>query len=283
MEEKVIRKFLDWIEEDMPFRDETTELLLPAGTVIRAHVIAKKEGIIACVSEVVLFLKHIGLRVNVLKNDGEKVTPNDVVMEIIGDARKILAVERTILNLLGHCSGIATITRKLVEKAKKVNPRIRIAATRKTLPGLRYFEKKAVIIGGGDPHRYSLSDMILIKDNHLKIVGSVREAIKRARRASFTKKIEVEVESIDEMLEAVEAGADIIMLDNFKPSDVGKAVEELKKRGMRDRVVIEVSGGITPENIDEYLKHDIDVISLGWITHSAPSLDLSLEVVEVIR
>jgi nicotinate-nucleotide pyrophosphorylase (carboxylating) len=283
-EEITFRKFLEFLEEDIPFWDTTTEALIPRNIVVRAQVIAKQRGVVACVEDVAYFLRRLGLEVKELARDGDTVDRGSPVLEVVGDARIVLTVERAILNILMHCSGIATEVRKLVEIVKRVNPRVRVAATRKTLPGLRYFEKKAVAIGGGDTHRLSLSDAILIKDNHVRIVGSVEEAVKLAKeRASFVHKVEVEVSTVDEAVKAVEAGADIVMLDNMSPQEVAKVVDELRRRGLRDKVVIEVSGGITAESIAEYAKLDVDVISCGYITLSAKALDMSLEVVEVIR
>jgi nicotinate-nucleotide pyrophosphorylase (carboxylating) len=284
VEEIIFRKFLEFLEEDIPFWDATTEAVIPRNIAVRAQVIAKQSGVVVCVEDVAHFLKRLGLGVKELVRDGDMVDRGTLVLEIVGDARTMLAVERTIINILMHCSGVATEVRKLVDIVRRVNPRVRVAATRKTLPGLRYFEKKAVAIGGGDTHRLSLSDAILIKDNHLRIVGSVEEAVKLTKaKASFAHKVEVEVSTVEGALRAAEAGADIIMLDNMSPQEVAKVVEELRKRGLRDRVVIEVSGGITAENIAEYAKLDIDVISCGYITLSARALDMSLEVVEVIR
>jgi nicotinate-nucleotide pyrophosphorylase (carboxylating) len=283
-EEITFRKFLEFLEEDIPFWDTTTEALIPRNIAVRAQVIAKQRGVVACVEDVAHLLRRLGLEVKELARDGNTVDKGSPVLEVVGDARTVLAVERTILNILMHCSGVATEVRKLVEIVKKINSRVRVAATRKTLPGLRYFEKKAVAIGGGDTHRLSLSDAILIKDNHIRIVGSVEKAVKLAKeRASFVHKVEVEVSTVDEAIKAVEAGADIVMLDNMSPQEVAKVVDELRRRGLRDKVVIEVSGGITAENIAEYAKLDVDVISCGYITLSARALDMSLEVVEVIR
>ena len=283
MEETLVRRFIEWVEEDNPYWDETTELLVPRGLRVEAVVLAKAEGIVACIDDLVVVLEKLGLEVEKHIKDGDRVEPGDEILVIRGDARKILVIERTLLNLLMHCSGVATTTYKLVEKVKKINPKVRIAATRKIVPGLRYFVKKAVRAGGGDTHRLGLSDMVLIKDNHLRIVGDVGKAVRIARsKTSFSKKIEVEVETIEDAVKAVEAGADIIMLDNFRPEDVGMVVDELKRRGLRDKVLIEVSGGITPDNIIEYARYDVDIISLGWITHSAPALDVSLEIKRVI-
>jgi nicotinate-nucleotide pyrophosphorylase (carboxylating) len=171
-------------------------------------------------------------------------------------------------------SGIATLTNKLVEKCKKSNPKVEIAATRKTTPGCRYYEKKAVKIGGGIPHRYGLYDAILIKDNHIKMVGSVEECIKRVKKTG--KEIEIEVENIDDAMKAAKSGANIIMLDNFTPEDVKKAYKKIKK--INKNIEVEVSGGIKPENITEYAKY-AEVISLGMLTHSVKSVDFSLEII----
>jgi len=161
------------------------------------------------------------------------------------------------------------------ETFQKINPKVRIAATRKTTPGFREFEKKAVLIGGGDPHRYALDDAILIKDNHIMLVGGVEEALKRARRGSFTKKIEIEVENPKDARTALANGADIIMLDNFKPKALQKLSEELKS--IRPDVMIEASGGISPKNVRKFAP-GADIISLGWLTHSVKSIDFSMDV-----
>lgn len=174
-------------------------------------------------------------------------------------------------------SGIATETRKLVEKVRKVNPRVKVAGTRKSL--LRLIDKRAIMIGGGEPHRFSLSDAILIKDNHLALVP-LEEAIKRAKEFSVYKVVEVEVENLEDAVKAAKAGADVIMLDNMKPQEIKEVIEKLRELGLRDGVKIEVSGGITPENIEEYAKLDVDVISLGYLTHSVRNFDVSLEIVK---
>jgi nicotinate-nucleotide pyrophosphorylase (carboxylating) len=201
-------------------------------------------------------------------------------MRLVGDAQAILSVERTMLNMLSRMSGIATKTRNLTEKLKKAKVTARIAATRKSAPGLLYFDKKAVALGGGDPHRLHLDDMVLIKDNHLAIVGGVEEAVKKAKaHSSFTKKIEVEVTTIQDALKAAKAGADVVMLDNFSPKQAKEAGEKLQKAGFAS-VLLEVSGGITSENLLEYASAQVDVISLGELTHSAKALDISLEIIK---
>lgn len=279
-----VEELVRFLHEDVGRGDITTEILVPEGTKVKALIVAKEDGILAGIEECCKLLEYLGIKVTRSLSDGEKVKKGMVVLELIGDARKILGAERTVLNLLCHMSGIATITNEVVQKAKSVNPRIRIAATRKTLPGLRYFEKKAVMIGGGDPHRYDLSDMILIKDNHLKIVGSVDKAVTIAKeKTSFTKKVEVEVNTVEDAIRAVKAGADIIMLDNMTPSETRMAIEALIKEGLRERVIVETSGMITMDNVIEYASSGVDVISIGALTKSAKSLDLSLEVVEIFK
>ncbi len=201
-------------------------------------------------------------------------------MEMEGDARTILSIERTVLNILMRMSGISTITRELVDIVGNVDNRVIVAGTRKTTPGLQFFEKEAIRLGGGDTHRFRLDDSVLIKDNHIAIVGSVKKAVEKAKKyVSFTKKIEIEVESIDDALEAAISGADIVMLDNMNPSEVKNVVNALINKNLREKILIEVSGGINPDNIADYAETGVDVISTGYITHSARSLDMSLEII----
>jgi nicotinate-nucleotide pyrophosphorylase (carboxylating) len=177
-------------------------------------------------------------------------------------------------------SGIATKTQSLTDKLRKAGLKTRIAATRKSAPGLLYFDKKAVIVGSGDPHRLHLDDMILIKDNHLAIIGGVEEAVRKAKaNASFTKKIEVEVTIPEDAVKAAKSGADIVMLDNFSPKQIKEASEMLKKAAL-GHVLIEVSGGITSETLLEYAIAQVDIISMGELTHSVKALDISLEIVK---
>lgn len=273
----LIPYLLRLLEEDAPFGDVTSEAVIPEGTKARAVIIAKQDGVIAGVEEAKALFEHFGVKVSVRKRDGEEVRKGDVILELEGDARAILLVERTALNVMGRMSGIATEVRRLVEKVKAVNSKVRIAGTRKTL--LRPIDKRAILIGGGEPHRFSLSDAILIKDNHLALVP-LEEAIRRAKEFSVYKVVEVEVESLEDALRAVKAGADVVMLDNMTPEEIERTIEALRREGLRERVKIEVSGGITPENIGEYARLDIDVISLGYLTHSVKNFDVSLEIVE---
>jgi nicotinate-nucleotide pyrophosphorylase (carboxylating) len=273
------QKLVQMLAEDVGQGDLTTALLIPEGCMVGAEIIAKEEGIIAGVEETQVLLESLGLKFETFTRDGEKVKPQQVLMKVYGDARTILTAERTILNILSRMSGIATATRKLVEKVQRAGFKVKVACTRKTAPGLLYFDKKAVLVGGGDPHRFHLDDMVLIKDNHIAIAGGVENAVKRTKeKVSFSKKIEVEVATIEDSLKAAKAGADIIMLDNFSPEEVEKAVELLKKAGFYGKVVLEASGGITADNILEYASKGVDVISLGEITHSAKALNISLEI-----
>jgi nicotinate-nucleotide pyrophosphorylase (carboxylating) len=272
-----VNYLLRFVEEDAPFGDVTSEAVIPEGTKARAVIIARQSGVIAGVEEAKALFEHFDVKVGVQKRDGEEVREGDVIIELLGDARAILLVERTALNIMGRMSGIATEVRKLVERIKAVNPKVRVAGTRKTL--LKPMDKRAILIGGGEPHRFSLSDAILIKDNHLALVP-LEEAIRRAKTFSIYKVVEVEVETLEDALKAAKAGADVIMLDNMTPEQIEDVLEALKHERLREKVKIEVSGGITPENIEEYAGLDIDVISLGALTHSVKNFDVSLEIIK---
>lgn len=268
------------LAEDVGQGDVTVSAVIPPNIIVQAEIVAKEKGIAAGVEEAIILGECLGLEAKAKVADGGKIKNAQVLLEISGNAQTILSVERTMLNLLSRMSGIATKTKELTEKLKKANCKARVASTRKSAPGLLYFDKKAVVIGGGDPHRLHLDDMILIKDNHLAIVGSVEEAVKKAKtEASFSKKIEVEVTSLGDALKAAEAGADIVMLDNFSVKQVKDAIEALKKSGFGS-VMLEVSGGITGENLVEYAVAQVDIISLGELTHSVKALDMSLEIVK---
>lgn len=214
-----ISYLLKFVEEDAPYGDITSEAVIPREMSAKGVIIAKQEGIIAGVDEARKLFEYFGVEVNVKKQDGEFVKKGDVIMEVKGNARAILLVERTALNIIGRMSGIATETRRLVDIVREVNPKVKIAGTRKSL--LRLLDKKAIMIGGGEPHRFSLSDAILIKDNHLALVP-LEEAIRRAKEFSVYKVVEVEVESLEDAIKAAKAGADVIMLDNMTPEEIEK-------------------------------------------------------------
>jgi nicotinate-nucleotide pyrophosphorylase (carboxylating) len=276
------QKLLQMLAEDIGQGDITTSSVIPAGMSVEASVIAKHNGIIAGIEEAKVLLECLGLEAEILVDDGQEVKRKQTLIKIVGDARTILAAERTLLNILSRMSGVATTTRALVEKLRRAKLKTRVACTRKTAPGLMYFDKKAVHVGGGDTHRLHLDDMILIKDNHIALVGSVEKTVELAKKnASLSKKIEVEVTRVEDVLHAVRAGADIVMLDNFSLKQIEKAVELLKKRKYYGKVVLEASGGITGENIIEYASTGVDVVSLGEITQSPRALDISLEIAKV--
>lgn len=265
------------IDEDIGFNDITTDALIPSDKITKAKIISKDKGIIAGIEIAKSIFEESGLDITTFKEDGNKVTLGDVILEINGSARDILSLERTALNLIMRMSGIATITSKMISKVKNKGLNVKIAGTRKTSPALHRFDKMAIAIAGGDTHRFRLDDLVLIKDNHIDIVGSVSKAIELAReKCSFTKKIEIEVENIEDAMIASSSGADIIMLDNMTPEAIKETIAILDKENLRENVLIEVSGGITEDNILEYANSGVDIISLGFITHSFNSLDISL-------
>jgi nicotinate-nucleotide pyrophosphorylase (carboxylating) len=283
MPRKILKeKLKQLLAEDIGQGDVTSAAVVPAGLTVEAAVVAKEEGVAAGIEETVILAESLGLSVKAEVADGEKIRNGQIIIKISGNAQTILSAERTMLNLLSRMSGIATTTRRLTEKLRKANATEKIAATRKTAPGLLYFDKKAVLIGGGDPHRLRLDDMVLVKDNHVAIAGSVENAVKKAKQnASFSKKIEAEVTSVTDALKAAEAGADIVMFDNFSPKQIREAVKALKKAGFFGKVLLEVSGGITEQNLLEYASTQVNIISMGALTHSVKALDISLEIAKV--
>ena len=265
----------EFLKEDIGSGDITSELVIPDNVMARGRIVCKEDCILAGAEEASVVFKELGAKAVLVGRDGDPVKKGEVVLEVVGTARSMLAGERLALNFVMRMSGIATLTRKLVDRCSNINPNIRVAATRKTTPGFREFEKKAVLLGGGDPHRAGLFDAVLIKDNHIKISGGIEEALKRARRGSFTKKIEIEAETPEDAKTAVAAGADIVLLDNFEPQELALLSKELKR--INPNVLIEASGGIRPDNIEKYAA-GADIISLGWLTHSVRSIDFSMEL-----
>jgi nicotinate-nucleotide pyrophosphorylase (carboxylating) len=279
--EEALKKFLD---EDIGSGDITTDALVDPATKATGTVVCKERAVIAGLSESIILLKLLGCEGKPKVMDGQEVPAGTIILEASGSGSALLKVERVLLNLLSHMSGVATATAELVNIVKKNGGSARIACTRKTLPGLRYFEKRAVKLGGGDTHRLRLDDAVLTKDNHLALAGSITESVRKAKaRVSFTKKIEVEATSPDQAVEAGLAGADIVLLDNMTPQQVKKSVNLLEAKNLRDHLLIEVSGGITRENLASYVKTGVDVISVGSITHSAKAIDMSLELYQAKR
>ncbi len=265
-----------FISEDLGEWDDSSAIVPEVEA--KAAIIAREDCIISGLDEAVEIFDCFELHAMPLYDEGEFVTSGSAVLTVCGNARRILQAERLVLNFMGRMSGISTLTRQCVMRAQTARSGVRIACTRKTTPGFRVFEKKAVFHGGGDPHRFNLSDAILIKDNHIRLLG-LEECLRAAMaRASFTKKIEVEVESLEDMLQAAEMGADIIMFDNMPPSEIARGIEILNERSLRDRVILEASGGIDLQSIEEYAGTGVDVISLGALTRNARWIDLSLEV-----
>jgi nicotinate-nucleotide pyrophosphorylase (carboxylating) len=273
----LIGNLLRFIDEDAPFGDVTSASVIPDIT-CDAVIRAEQPGVIAGLEEASLLFSYFGITVKPLVKDGGLVRTADSLLELKGDAKKILLVERTALNIIGRMSGIATQTKKIAGIVSAVNPSCRVAATRKTCPGLQELDKKAVKIGGGDPHRMNLSDGILIKDNHLVLVPLVT-AIRTAKMVSVYKKIEVEVETSDDALAAAREGADIIMLDNMNVEQIDQTINILKLEGLRDHITLELSGGIDEGSLPRYAALDVDVISLGLLTHSVKNLSVNLEII----
>lgn len=261
-----------FIEEDTGYNDVSSGIIPDCKA--QAEVIAKEDGVVAGIAEATQVFEYFDVLATTDLTDGSAIKKNEVLLTLDGGARSILRAERLALNFLGRMSGIATLTRKYIERAGGV----RIAGTRKTTPGFRMFEKKAIIAGGGDPHRFNLSDAVMIKDNHIAALG-LENAVKAAKKmASFTQKIEVEVENLDDAVLAAELGVDIIMFDNMTVDKIKESINALTEKGLRNGIVLEASGGISLENIAGYASSGVDVISTGALTHSSRWLDISLRI-----
>ena len=270
---------LEALKEDISSEDVTTNSVMKEAVAGEVDLICKQDGIIAGleVFERVFTLLDPDTKVELYYKDGEEVKNGQLMGKVKGDIRVLLSGERVALNYLQRMSGIATYTNsvaKLLERSK-----IKLLDTRKTTPNMRIFEKYAVRAGGGYNHRYNLSDGVLLKDNHIGAAGSVTKAVQMAKEyAPFVRKIEVEVENLDMVKEAVEAGADIIMLDNMSPEDMKKAVELIDGRAQT-----ECSGNVTKEDIARLTEIGVDYISSGALTHSAPILDISLKNLHAVE
>jgi nicotinate-nucleotide pyrophosphorylase (carboxylating) len=276
-------KLLQLLAEDVGQGDVTTAAVVPEGQIVEAAILSKDTGVVAGIEEIIILAEALGLEGEAYVADGNEVKKGKVCLKLCGDAQTVLSAERTLLNLLSRMSGIATKTRRIAEKLEEAKSSARIAATRKSAPGMLFFDKRAVYVGGGDPHRLHLDDMVLIKDNHVVLAGGVVKAVEKAKAAvSFTKKIEVEVIRVSDAVAAAKAGVDIVMLDNFTPKQAKQAVEALKKAGLRDKVILEASGGITEETLLHYASAGVDVLSMGELTHSVKAFNVSLEVSRVL-
>jgi len=266
-----LRKFLS---EDLGRGDVTSKLLKKKQ--VTANIITRQETIVSGTK----FAKQIfalkNCKAKIIKKDGSRVRTNQIIIEISGDASAILSCERTALNLLSRMCGITTRTRQLCKLIRKTNMKTKLFATRKTAPGLRYFDKVAVEVGGGEKHRMTLNDMIMLKDNHLSVEKSIFSLITKAKKTG--QKIEIEVEDEKDAILAATLGVDIIMLDNFSPKQAKSTIKNLETLNLRKNIKIEISGGVNEKNIIQYATLGVDMISVGEITNSPKGIDLSLEI-----
>jgi len=265
------RKVEAWLREDVGHRDVTNHV--PGETTGR--LVAKESGVAAGLDAASAVFDYLGVDSEATVEDGDRIEAGDALLEVAGDAASLLRGERVAVNVAGHASGVATATRRAVDAARKVSDDVAIAGTRKTTPGLRGVEKRAIAAGGGDTHRLTLSGMVMVKDNHDAEMGLEAAVSHFRERKSFATKIEVEVERPADAVRAADAGADIVLLDNMTPEEIEEGVEALP-----EGVLAEASGGIGLDDVAEYAATGADVISMGSLTHSAESLDLSFRTGE---
>ncbi len=254
--------------------DITTDSIIPADAVATARIAARKDGRVAGLEAALIAFRLLdpGISVTVERADGEDVPPGGTIATLTGKARALLTAERTALNLMGRLSGIANATRTLVREVE--GTKARIVCTRKTTPGLRVLEKHAVKLGGGFNHRFGLDDAVLIKDNHIAVAGGVRPAVERVRAAiGHMVKVEVEVDTLDQLDELLGLPVDVVLLDNMDPDTLRRAV-----RMVDGRLLTEASGNVTLATVRAIAESGVDMISCGWLTHSAPNLDLGLDM-----
>lgn len=271
----------NFLNEDIGTGDITSNALIDEHIEATAKIICKNEGdvIASGLSEAETIFDICDCNTTMLVTDGYTIKKGTTVMVVRGPAKSILKAERTALNLIMRMSGISTKTFQFVSKLGQFSKFVRVSSTRKTAPGLRYFDKKSVVLGGGISHRFRLDQLVLIKDNHIAVVGSVGKAIQLVRsKYGPNVKIECEVSDYPGIIDAIKSGSNIVMLDNFTPDLVRSSLEKIRNLGLRNKIVIEVSGGITLDNICEYASSLPDVISIGSITHSSQSIDYSLEL-----
>jgi nicotinate-nucleotide pyrophosphorylase (carboxylating) len=267
-----------WLREDVGHHDVTNQV--PGETAGR--LVTKERGVAAGLDAAAAVFEYLDVEVTGRVDDGTAVDPGDAVLRVAGPAREVLRGERVAVNVAGHASGVATKTRRAVAAAREMDDDVRVAATRKTTPGLRGIEKRAVAAAGGDTHRLDLSHMVMVKDNHVAELGLERAVERFRERVSFATKVEVEVEEPGDAPRAAAAGADIVLLDNMDPETTERAVDLLAERtaDLGREVLAEASGGITVETVPEYAATGVDVISLGSLTHSAAVLDYSFRTGE---
>ena len=271
---------IKFLREDIGQGDLTSEYLVDEDSRSKSFITCKSEfAVVAGLEELRTLFDICNCESKALVNDGDGVRKGRKVMTINGNTKSILKVERTALNLLMRMSGIATDTKKFVDIVRNVSSDIKITGTRKTAPGLRFFDKKAIELGGGYAHRNTLSEMILIKDNHLAVTNSIRHSILTARaKSSNNTMIECEVCNTRQSIEAIKSGADIIMLDNFSPKEAHRTISYLRRSGLRGKIQVEISGGVNLSNIKDYASALPDMISVGSLTHSSKSIDFSMEI-----
>jgi len=268
-----------FLHEDISHGDITSDLFIDPDLNSNAEIISRESGILAGRNEITQIFNHFNIESNWSFKDGDSFNINSQIVTLNGSSKSILLSERVSLNLLGHMCGIATATNNAVNVIKKISPHTNISATRKTLPGLRKYEKYSVIVGGGLPHRYNLNEMILIKDNHIKLIHNLEKTINSVRnQIGSTKKIEFEVDSLESAFKALDLDIDIILLDNMTPEDISKFINELKTITKKTPLT-EASGGINMSNLKSYAKTQVDIISMGTLTHSSKSIDFSLQII----
>jgi nicotinate-nucleotide pyrophosphorylase (carboxylating) len=265
-----------YLKEDLNEEGDITSNAIFKDQNSKAQIISKESCVVAGLDEAKKVFNKTGATIHFLVEDGQCIKPSTIVAEITGSTKSILTGERLALNFICRMSGIASLTKQLVDKCKKINPNVNVAATRKTTPGFRFFEKKAVKLGGGETHRFGLYDAFLIKDNHIKAAGSVEAAINKVKQKKSGKIIEVEAENEKQALTAAEMNVDFIMLDNLDPKESEMLTKKIKK--IDKNVKIEISGGITPDNILDYAAF-ADRISMGFLTHSVTNKDFSLKII----
>ena len=265
------------LAEDEGFGDVTSNAVVEEGKNVSAYIISKDDGVLAGINIIRDLFEEYGINVCFWLSEGSKISKGDVLMSFNGDARTILLLERTALNLVMRMSGVASAVNNYVNLVKDYD--VSVAGTRKTSPAIGKYDKYALKVGGADTHRFALDDMVLIKDNHIAACGTPLEALLKAKEnVSFSKKIEIEVETLDDAVECVKNGADIVMLDNMSPAEISDVIGELEKLNIRQNSLIEVSGGINEDNILDYADLGVDIISIGALTHSTRSLDFSLKL-----